>query len=276
MDDILNDLEQRLNITIKSEDITNYTDGASDAKVFSINEKYLVKVVDDLTLRSQIAFLEFYKGIAGLQRVITYNKELKYICFEFIKGKKIKEVKEVKDTDIIKQIKNIVKQYKKYDDNAYGYLYDNEGKSWVEFLEDEINYAKPKLKDYDVETSILDKCLQTISKYNVEKYLIHGDLGTHNFLFDDNGKIMIIDPMPVVGDWLYDFYYAVLSSKKIFMNTEMDSIIQAFDGDYTYQISLFTIVLFIRLSRAYVYDKENFETYLNAYMQICQRNWQFM
>ena len=83
---------------------------------------------------------------------------------------------------------------------------------------------------------------------------------------------MIIDPMPVVGDWLYDFYYAVLSSKKIFMNTEMDSIIQAFDVDYTYQISLFTSVLFIRLSRAYVYDKENFETYLNAYMQICQRN----
>ena len=44
------------------------------------------------------------------------------------------------------------------------------------------------------------------------KYLLHGDTGVHNFVFQDNALNGVIDPSPLVGPIIYDFTYAFCSS----------------------------------------------------------------
>ncbi|MGG4501636.1 hypothetical protein [Paenibacillus polymyxa] len=44
------------------------------------------------------------------------------------------------------------------------------------------------------------------------KYLLHGDTGVHNFVFNDSTLIGVIDPSPMVGPIIYDFLYAFCSS----------------------------------------------------------------
>ena len=108
------------------------------------------------------------------------------------------------------------------------------------------------------------KALEIIKKYNVDKYLIHGDFGTHNFIMQDN-KIKVIDPMCVVGDKLYDFYFAIFSNDEIFENIKLEIILKQFDYEFEYKQALLLTVLFIRMGRAKKYDKKNFYKYEKIY-----------
>jgi hypothetical protein len=96
---------------------------------------------------------------------------------------------------------------------------------------------------------------------------MHGDFGTHNFLVN-NGKIYVIDPMPVVGDFLYDFYFAVLSDTKIFTKVGEDFVFSFFERDMKEKRALATIALYVRMSRAWKYDRENFKAYVDMYEKI--------
>ncbi|MBO0586862.1 hypothetical protein [Sporosarcina sp. E16_8] len=44
------------------------------------------------------------------------------------------------------------------------------------------------------------------------KFLLHGDTGVHNFVFQHNRLTGIIDPSPIAGPIIYDFTYAFCSS----------------------------------------------------------------
>ena len=94
---------------------------------------------------------------------------------------------------------------------------------------------------------------------------MHGDFGAHNFL-NSNGVIRAIDPMPMVGDRLYDFYFAVLSNVKIFAELGWDYIMSFFEGyDLEYKEALMTIALYVRMSRAAAYDLANLDKYITLY-----------
>ena len=261
IEDVIKDIENKLSIKINESDIVYYTEGATESVVFSVSGKYLVKIMDNLTLRSQITFLELYKDFKYFQNVLCYDENLKYICFDFMPGDKLKYV-QINAENIRNQIYEIVSSYKKFDDKFYGYIYDNEGMSWCDFINAEINYARPRLEPFNIDEKIFDKCLQVIGKYNIDKYLIHGDFGAHNFIIDNEENLNVIDPMPVVGDPLFDYYFAILSIPKLFMGISDEDILNKFDGPYEYKYCLYTIILIIRLSRSYVYDKENVPMYL--------------
>lgn len=257
---ILNDISVKLDIDIKKSNIEYFTDGASGSIVFSIDDKYLIKTMTDLELKVQIEFLSIYNN-DHFQKIVYYNKKLKYICFEYIDGNKIYKYISNNEKNIIKEIYHITNLYKLYRYDGYGYLYED-NKSWYQFLYDEVMYSKNKILDINIDKVI--KSLNTLKKYNIDKYLIHGDFGTHNFLYS-NDKIKVIDPMGLVGDYLYDFYFAILSEYNIFRNINIDYILSFYDRDIEYKKSLFVVVFFIRMSRCYVYDREDFNNYLEIY-----------
>lgn len=258
---VIFDIEQKLGIKINKDKITYYTEGATESVVFSFENTYLVKIMDDLTLRSQMTFLELYKDLDHFQDIVCFNRNLKYICFKFMPGEKLKYVK-IDAQNIRKQIYEIVSKYQRFEDRYYGYIYDNDGMSWRDFISSEIRYAEKRLKSFEINQKVLDKCIDVIGKYKPEKYLIHGDFGAHNFIVDDSGKLNVIDPMPVIGDPLFDYYFAILSIPKLFMGVSDEEILTPFDVPYEYKYCLYTIIMIIRLSRAYAYDKENIPMYL--------------
>lgn len=259
---IIEDISFRLKINIDKNKINYFTDGSTDSIVFSIDNKYLIKTVDELTLKTQVEFFNLYKN-DYFQKIIYYNEKLKYICFEYIQGNLFKNEKHIDYNDITTQIYNIVSNYKKYDYDNYGYLFEDH-KSWYEFLKSEVEYSKKSIESLNIDISKVENALKIIKKYKVDKYLIHGDFGVHNFLINKS-NIKVIDPMSVVGDYLYDFYFALLSSANIIKNIKIDDMLNFFDRNINYKKSLFIIVFYIRMCRCYIYDKDNFNVYLKTY-----------
>ena len=256
---ILNDLQCKLNISVNEENITYYTDGATESIVFSIDNKYLIKTMDDITFKSQIEFFNIYDS-EYFQKIIYINEEMKYICFEYIDGIKEKDYSIYNTEYIIKQIYDITCIYKEYNYDGYGYIFDDYDKSWYQFLYDEVMYSSKEIPDVDMH-KVIDS-LELIKKFDVDKYLIHGDFGVHNFLIN-NGKIKVIDPMVVIGDPLYDFYFATLSTPALFTNTDL--ILSYYNKNMEYKKALFNIVLYIRMSRCYKYDRNNYNKYVELY-----------
>ena len=266
LDNIIKDLSNRLNIKIEKDNMRFFTEGATDSIVFSIDNKYLIKTVDNNTLKTQIEFFEFYKTIPNLQRIILYNENLGYICFKYIDGEKFNKTN-IDEKDIINQIYGIVSKYHEYDCNAYGYLREDNYKNWSEFLESEVNHSSEAINSLNISTDKVKKAISNISLTKTPRYLLHGDFGTHNFLIE-NGKIMVIDSMPVVGDYLYDFYFAILSNVNIFSKVTINYILNFFERDMEYKKDLFVVILYIRMCRCYIYNRQDFDIYVNLYNAI--------
>ena len=265
IENIIKDLENNLNIKVTEKDITYYTDGATDSIVFNIMDKYLVKTMDDITYKTQKEFLEFYNNINEFQTIIHHNEELKYICFEYKQGSLFRKDK-LSSKEAMEQVYNIVNNYKEYNHDYYGYLYEDE-KTWYEFLKDEVEYSNKKMQEANINLDKVNNALKIIKEYTTPKYLIHGDFGVHNFIVNNN-HIHIIDPMPVVGDYLYDFYFSLYSDTDLFTNLNIEEILSYFDRDIKIKKALLTITFFIRMSRAYVYDKPFFHLYTKYYDEV--------
>ena len=262
---IITDVSKKLNIKLSNKNIHFYTDGASNSIVFSILNKYLIKTLDTTTFNAQTEFLEYYKNIPNFQKILFKNKKLNYICFEFIEGALFKNCTNLDINDIINQIYNIVNQYKAYDYDKFGYLFED-NKSWYDFLKDEILNSNNYILNLNIDTKKVFKALEKLKKFNVNKNLIHGDFGAHNFLIDSSKKLKIIDPMPVVGDYLYDFYFAIFSNVNLFKDEKINYILNFFENEIIEKKkALMLIVVFIRMGRCYKYDIEYFNTYLNLY-----------
>ena len=62
-----------------------YTDGATDAKVFSLAKKYLIKITDLNTIKTQVEFFR-QNHDAAFQNLVCHSEDLGYLCFDFIDG----------------------------------------------------------------------------------------------------------------------------------------------------------------------------------------------
>ncbi len=261
---IINDIETKLNVKINKETLEHYKDGKSDSIVISLEDKYLIKTVDENTYKTQKKFLTLYEDIDNFQTILCDSSDLKYICYKFMFGEKLEKVEDINPQKIVDDLYIITNSYKKIDAPGFGYL-EEANKSWETFLSDEVEYGYYELIELSIPMEKVNKALEKIKTYEIDKYLIHGDFGTHNFLFD-NDYINVIDPMPVVGDRLYDFYYAVTSDVRIFNKVDIDYILSFYDEDMEYKKLLFIICLYIRMSRAYKYDRGSFKTYKDLYL----------
>ena len=91
LEEIILDLENKLNIKIDIKDIYYFNDGATDSVVFTLYNKYLIKTVDNLTYDVQLEFFNNYEN-DYFQKLIYGNKKLSYLCFSYIDGFKLFEL----------------------------------------------------------------------------------------------------------------------------------------------------------------------------------------
>ena len=265
MDSILKDVESNLKIKINDSDIEVFSDGATNATVFSVKNKYLIKCTTKTELDVYNVFLTNYKS-EYFQKMYYINYKLGYICLSYTEGNKYDDNLDI--DYVIGTLYDITSNYKVIDYDGFGYLFQDH-KTWNEFLKDEINYSKDMIKDFHLNTNILDKAINNVSKYPVKKYLLHGDFGTHNFIIN-NKKLYVIDPMGLVGDPLYDFYFSIFSNVSIFTKIDFDKILKYFYRDIKYKKTIMIITFFIRLCRAYKYDKNNYDVYLKYYNKLIE------
>ena len=257
MNEILKDFELKMNIKVADEDIKTYSNGATDAIVFSINDEYLIKKTTKLELDVYKEFFSKYKS-SRYQKLYYINYDLGYACLSFIKGDRYDN--SINSNELVEILYDTTSNYQQIDYDGYGYLFEDH-KTWFEFLKDEIDYSLNMLEKDNMQEDNLQKCYDVISKNSVDNYLLHGDFGNHNFIINDDG-LFYIDPMGLVGDPIYDFYFAIFSNINIFKELKLADLLNYFDRDIKYKKAIMYIAFIIRMCRTYKYDRENYDFYL--------------
>lgn len=259
MDEVLEDVKNRLNISFTNQDIIEYTSTATEGIVFSIKEKYLIKICNKDRLNTYNTFFNIY-NTNSFQKMYYINYDLKYICLSYIKGTNYK--KDIPAKRVIKLVYEITSNYKTMRYKGYGRLHKGH-ETWHTFLKNEVEHYLNTL-DEKIDTKLVYDALKTIKKYKAKKCLLHGDFGTHNFIINKD-KLFVIDPWGIVGDPIYDFYYGIFSDCTLCSEIKVDEILKYFDYDIEYKKSMLVIVFFIRLCKAYKYDIDNYNIYIDYY-----------
>lgn len=187
-----------------------FTDGVS-SHVILLNNKYLIKRSTPYAIKAEIKFLSLNPS-PKIQKIIYFDPSYRFAVYEFIHGDIMKQVDDI--DDFLENILYITNNYKTVDYYGYGYLYE-EASTWSEFLLDEIADSSKNLAAYIPDNSVVIDQVKILEDYKFDKKLIHGDFGTHNFI-KVNGKFAgVIDPMPVLGDSLYDTLFAIVSNASV-------------------------------------------------------------
>lgn len=254
---IINDVCEKLNIRYKSHQY--FHDGTS-SRIILLNDQYIVKQSNSNMLKAEVTFATFYTAIPNLQKIAYYDKDYKFVVYEFIPGDVMHVVTDF--NDLASGIKKIVTSYKPYNEDGFGYI-ENTFQSWTEFLKAEVNEAVLSLPDLKTLLPTVTEAIEELDKYQFEKKLIHGDFGTHNFIKQNDRFIAAIDPIPMIGDPTYDLLFALVSNIDLIPYLSIDYLTE-YTGEVKGKvISLLKVVLFSRICRCAKYNKDWIEPYMD-------------
>lgn len=214
--------------------------------IILVNNKYIIKNAKNEILKAEKIFIENYKD-SLMEKIIKEDIKNGYIIYKYIEGNGINCLEDVKNC--LNEILNITKKYKKIETNGYGDIL-NLKSTWQDFLKQEF-YIKSKDIKYDSigMREIVLKKIEEIGKVNIDKKLIHGDLGSFNIICKNQKIVGIIDPRTIVGDPLYDFIYFIFSNHNITNNIDLKDIFEILhEYDVKKIISYLYILLYNRIS----------------------------
>ena len=225
----------------------------------------LIKQNNASLLKSESLFSETYKANPKLQRVVLADDEYKYIVYEFMPGDVMHVVNNPQE--LLLNIKEVINHYLPYDGEEFGYLYEP-STSWIDFLKSRVHEASLTLPDsFDFLPQVYES-ISTLENYSFDKKLIHGDFGTHNFIKKHNDFVGVIDPIPMVGDPLYDFIFACLSNLDIVNHLSLEKLVELTKEPEEKIKSMVIVLLFCRMSTCLRHHKEDFDGYVDFWYKI--------
>ncbi|WP_334076675.1 phosphotransferase [Paenibacillus sanfengchensis] len=147
--------------------------------------------------------------------------------------------------------------------------------TWKEFNEISIKEAQMNLKnvlsleDYNYVKLLAEKLFNDESKQG-KKYLLHGDTGVHNFVYNNSTLIGVIDPSPMVGPIIYDFLYAFCSSPDDINTTTLFAAADLLEQGHverTRMVEETLIHLYCRVGLSVLHHPHDLPDYLQAWGQ---------
>ncbi|GIP18102.1 aminoglycoside phosphotransferase [Paenibacillus montaniterrae] len=193
--------------------------GTTEGRVYSLvdqhNGQYILKFdrLDQIQLVQ--SFYETYKEIALFPKVLYVDHEQSFILYSYIRGTTHFN-RGIKRAWLSTLISNLINHYELYQRADIWGRIDFPCESWHQFNAISIEEAKDNIQDtlpiedFELVNSLVNKLFHDES--TISKYLLHGDTGVHNFVFEQSSFAGVIDPSPIVGPLLYDFMYAFCSS----------------------------------------------------------------
>lgn len=249
----INIIEKKLKIEVKT--IKKINKGTL-SKVFLLNEKYILKIADFIFIKREIIYFKNNKSDYN-EKLIYKDYKNRFIVYKYIKGNEIKELTKESADSNLEIIINMTKNYKKTYRKKFGYIYEGYN-SWYDFLESEIEFNHDYLPEEFKKTQEVKvyKALENIKNAKIDVRYIHGDLGVHNIIFNDQKIKGIIDPTTMIGDYRYDIIYFIFSSSKIEKHINYRNLVNLLGKDV---INLIVILLYSRISKLYKYSSNDDE-----------------
>lgn len=246
----------------------HFTDGAY-SKVLLLNNKYLIKQSNILALKAEIEFLKLNKN-EHMQKILYIDKKYDFVVYEFIHGEIMKDLSDISIKELTKTIVDLVSKYPNYSSNTFGY-FNEQVYSWSEFLISEVNHSSENIKEYIPDNTLVLHMIKELEKYPFETKLLHGDFGTHNFVKKDGKLIGIIDPMPIIGDPIYDILFAFVSNINIIYNLQLEEIYKLINEDNRKILLMLIVVMYCRISRCLKYHKKDITKYMEIWNKIIEQ-----
>lgn len=188
--------------------------GGTTSELYLLQSRYVIKQNEPQVLKAEAVFLKEYSENQLLPTLIYEEPQNNYIVYSYIKGESIYNRKYKREL-LIELVQNIFNHYKIVETEGKWGWADEPSSSWKEFLLQRASGATTILKNSLTEedheliyTLIKNKKSETVN----QPYLLHGDCGVHNFIFEESKLTGVIDPTPVIGPRLYDLIYAFCSS----------------------------------------------------------------
>ena len=245
--------------------------GGTVSELYLLNvdgNKYVVKLNDPKVIESETIYLDYYKDTELLPKLLFVEPSNKYIVYSFINGStnyNRRNKKEVLET----LVERLLNKYKPApNENGWGWV-DQPVDSWQTFLSNEIVEANKIIAsrlDSDNYHLVHNLVIKTSS--DSKRYLLHGDCGVHNFIFDGNQLSGVIDPTSIIGDPIYDLIYAFCSSPDDLTKETIDFVGNHLVKEEKNSSTLYEYViigLYIRLGKCIKHHPNDFEKYLKAW-----------
>ena len=146
--------------------------------------------------------------------------------------------------------------------DGFGYI-SHPVSSWDDFLKEEVKNASNSFSEVNYLLPQIEEAIIELTKYPFDKKLLHGDFGTHNFIASDDKFVAAIDPIPVVGDKLYDILFALVSNIDLIPYLSMD-FLTSYTGEPKEKITaMLKVVLYCRICKCATYNKDWIEPYIS-------------
>lgn len=260
-----------------SDQITNVKrlKGTTEGVVYLLgvsNEaKYVLKFDHMTQVLSVGQFLEMYQHSILLPQLVCTAPDKTYFIYSYMNGKT--HFNRGAKKDWLKHVvTELLNKYTVYtSDHTWGRL-EYPCHSWYEFNASGIGEARTSIGAMlPVGDHVFIESLSHKLFNNAEsriRYLLHGDTGVHNFVFDKYSLVGVIDPSPMVGPLIYDFMYAFCSSPD---DLNVETLFAAFDllehepMDRVTLIQEAAIQLYCRIGICLRHHPEDLEGYLAAW-----------
>ncbi|MEH7443880.1 phosphotransferase [Bacillus sp. JJ1122] len=242
--------------------------GGTTSELYLIQSRYVIKKNEPQVLKAEAVFLKEYSEIQLLPTLIYDEPQNNYIVYSYIKGESIYKRKYKREL-LIELVQNIFNHYTIVETEGDWGWADEPSSSWKHFLLQRARGATTILKDFLSEedheliyTLINKKESDTIN----QPYLLHGDCGVHNLLFEESKLTGVIDPTPVIGPRLYDLIYAFCSSPDDLNIETIEAAANTLLEDTKNLYEDVVIGLYLRIATCIKHHPEDFDDYLNAWV----------
>ncbi|MFC5652235.1 phosphotransferase [Paenibacillus solisilvae] len=171
---------------------------------------YVVKSNEPQRIAAETRFFQIYKEIPSLPSVRYVDPEYRYFVYDFIPGET--NYNRTRKQELMSDLTKLMLQF----------YVQAESLDEYEWVEDPKRVTEDILYSESIIGSHLDAADHALVKdihlrrqkriLRADLYVLHGDFGVHNFLFEEGKLYGIIDPLPKLGRRLYDVLYAFCSS----------------------------------------------------------------
>ncbi|TXK76133.1 hypothetical protein [Paenibacillus sp. N3.4] len=218
VNEIIKDLREK-SVIDGTTKVLNKMNGTTEGLVYTLtvsdSPKYVLKLDSSENIFLVEQLHQAYLNSTLLPKLLYIDPAKTFIVYvytagttHFNRGTKIDWL-----TVLIKDLLNHYEIYQQTD--KWGYWLEDPCETWHNFIDRGVEYARinvgsclPVEDYYKVKSFVRN--ISTGEGY--ERFLLHGDCGVHNFVFEQNAITRVIDPSPMVGPVIYDFIYAFCSS----------------------------------------------------------------
>ncbi|MDM5234911.1 aminoglycoside phosphotransferase family protein [Bacillus cereus] len=244
--------------------------GGTTSTVYLLDGRYVVKSNESEVIREEAYFLQFYESNGMFPELIYKNPLSRYVVYSFLEGTTMYESGHKRST-LCKLVKKAINKYEIVPEaDDWGWK-GSPVQTWTGFLTTNVMEAHENVRRYisDKEYGIVLKLASSPKRgTGIDKpFLLHGDFGFHNFIFRENKLCGVIDPLPVLGDPLYDLIYAFCSTpedltKEVIGFAMKQCVFHKIDRDLYEEIVL---GLYLRIDTCIRHHPKDLEDYLVAW-----------